>query len=291
MPTFTSVVTIAGANSIFVARRNIYGIMTGWGGVDASAPGSASGVRRASGIETIPNPVVPPNRVRRTYDDGPGRIYQFAGVQIPQGDFGFGKVDLDLEALAQGSQTWIRGNWKKGVRGVQQPVFSDLMILTHSVSASEDAATSGAPGYWNTLFGDVQALPLGSQQHQAQQTADSRYSAIFNPMVSYIDGRPFGSSNFNTLNGTTIVWWSTYPALFHTKIGDGAWNSVVLDYTPVDAQSTKVSQAVVSGGVVTVTDLAVLSVTPSTKTIVLTSTPPSGAYVIVEYEALNLIVS
>lgn len=290
MTVATNAITIAGAPSLFISKRDQYGRLSGFAGLSSSDTNTTSEMRRVRGIEQVPNPLPTPNRVRRTYDNAGGRIFTFPGTDIPQGDLLFGMSDIDLENAAKGSTSWTLGNWKKTLRGESAPVFQDMIVLAHANAASEDSGTAGTPGYYNTLYGSVQLLPLGQEQLQAQQTAGFRYSAALNLFSAWLTGADFDSTNFTADDGTSVSWWSLYPTLFGVKVGNGTWDTITTTYTPVDAASTKVYITTVSGGVVTVTAATISSVTPGTKTIQLSAAPTSGALVIYEYEAARLVV-
>lgn len=281
--------TLAGAHSIFVMCRNTYGIANGFANLADTATGTGSGARRVLGIETVPTVIPDPTRVRRRYDDAPGDIYMFASDQIPQGNLLFGVSDITAEATAQGSSIWTVGVWDMAIRGVSAPTFQDMMILTHSQAKSNDTLTFGTSGYLNTIYPNVQIYPTGTEELRAAQTAGFRYSVTFQQFRQWITGATLSNSNFNTTDGLSVSWWSLYPTIVHSYIGDGATATITVDYTPVDTTSTKAYVATISGGVVTVTTATVSSVNTSTKVITLSAAPASGSYVNILYEASRLV--
>lgn len=276
--------SFAGAESLFASYITAAGIMNGFANLQAGDTSAGSGMRRVRGVQTMPLALPNPNHKVIKGDDAKIRTFTFPGDQLVQGNIEVAETDLTFEAAAQGSLVWSLGNWNMGIRGISMPTLSNLMILAHQLAASEDSGSAGDNGYINNLYPNCKLVPLGDQQAAFQAEGKVRYDTIFDPFQSFPLGMALDSSNFGSSDGTSVTWWSKYRTLFYGKIGDGTWTSAVLDFTPVNAASTKAY--VTHAGVTTAATIS--SVTPSTKTVVLSVAPALNDYVVIMYEAQRL---
>lgn len=284
MTTNVNNATFAGAETLFASFITAAGIMNGYGNLQAGDSSAGSGMRRIKGVQTMPLPLPVPNRKVIKGDDAKIRTFTFPGDQLIQGNIEVAETDVAFEAAVQGSLPWTLGNWTLGIRGISMPVFSNIMLLEHQLSASEDSGSAGDNGYINNLYPNCKLTPLGDQQSAFQAEGKVRYDTVFDPFQSFPLGMALDSTNFGVSDGTSVSWWSKYRTLFYAKIGDGTWTNIVLDFTPVNAASTKVY--VTDAGVTSAATVS--SVTPSTKTVVLSSAPALNDYVVVMYEAQRL---
>lgn len=280
MTTATTSINFAGASSIYASRMSSLGLMSGWSNVSADA--ASSGMRRIKAIQTIPNPILEPKRVTIKGDNVRQTTYLFANDGDATGNLELGNSDADLENTAIGTTAWTLGNWKQTIRGIASPNFANIMLLVHSQATSQDAATLGQTGFMNVLYPNCQLLPLGHENQAYQAEGKFRFAITVNPISQHPLGLSLLLANFGVSNGLSIEWFSTYPTMFHCKIGDGTWTTITTDGVPVDTASTKVYKTV-SG--TTTTASTVSSVTPASNLITVSAAPASASVNIAMYES------
>lgn len=269
--------SFAGADSLHLSKMSSDGFLSGWAGLAVADVGISSGMRRAKGVQQLPNPIQEALRKTVTGDDGPIRTFQFANAEPAGAQLDMAVIDLVIEAAVQNSAVWaLNSLWNIGVRGQSNPTFSNIAILAHSQSASEDSGTAGTAGFKNVLYPGCELLPIGPTGIQFQQEGMTRYSALMNKVTKFPLGVALASANVATLDGLSFEWWSEHRTLFFAAVGNGVLASFVLDYEPVDVAHTL---AYVDGVTTPIT-----SVTPATKTVVLTTPPPTGKRVVIMYE-------
>lgn len=282
MPDNVNTTTFAGADGAYCSFVNSAGIMNGFGNVSAAA--ASSGMRKMKAIETVPSALPGINRKVIKGDNRPYDQFTFAADTLPGGDLLMGTSDLALDAAAQNSSLYTLGAWTMGIYGISNPTFANMLLLAHQDAHSQDVGNSGV-GYINSLYPNCQLFPLAEENPNYQTEGKNRYGVTFLPFSSVPWGGALDNTNFSVSDGTKIKWFSQYRSFLYAKIGDGTWTNIVLDYTPVSAAKTKVF--VTASGVTT--QATVSSVTPSTKTVVVSAAPANLASVVVIYEASKLV--
>lgn len=228
----------AGASSLYASKRLSNGLMAGF--VPVASAGDSAGMRRMKAVQTVPNPLLEPTRVTNTGDNVRQTTYQFANGDDAGGTLEMGFFDIDLESAFIGLTSWTLGNWKIGLRGNSNPIFSNIILLAHSQATSKDSATYGQAGYMNTLFPNCQLLPLGQESQAYQTVGKNRYAIVVNPITETPLALGQMLSQFASSDGLSFYWWSAYPCLMHAKIGNGTWDTITIDGTLVNAAATKV---------------------------------------------------
>lgn len=275
----------AGLSDAFVSYRNENGIFNGFSNLQAANTGIGSGARRMYKIDTLPNPVPSPVRVRPRGDNGYGYVFTFPGGDIPEADAIFGEADITLDAALHAGTNHTLGDWLFNANAPTLPTLSNMILLTHSDAVSTESATAGLRGFENRLYGNVQMLPLDRESQVFQGEATYRYSIAISPMTVLPWGGLFSSSNFTIADGQYIRWFSQYRTMLHAFVGDNALTTVTVDHIPVSAAKTKAFT--LSG--TTATPIVVNTVNTSTRVITLASAPTSGQLVVILYEASRLL--
>lgn len=273
--------TFAGLDGIYTGFVNSNGLFIGFAKVDAA--GESSGLRRIKAAQTLPSALSQPQRKFIPGDDTIYDQFIFGPNELPGGDLEVGATDLALDAAAQGSTVWTLGNWDMGIYGISLPTFGNLLILGHQQAHNKDAGGSGS-GFKNMLYPTAQLLPLGGDNPAHQAEGKNRYTATFSPFTKFPMGQLLDSTNFTVVDGIRVEWYSTYRCWLFAKQFAGGDANIVLDKTPIDAASTKVGLTT-SGGSFSLATIS--SVTPGTKTVVLSAAPAADTIGVVLYEGLT----
>lgn len=275
--------TFAGLDGLYVSFLNSAGLMSGFSNI-SSTP-SASGLRKMRAVQKLPSALQTPNKKYIKGDDGIQDTFQFAADTLPTGTIELGETDLSLDAAAQSSTNWTLGNWQQAIYGISNPSFTNMMLLSHQQSHSQDTANPGQAGFLNILYPNTQLLPMGEDDPAYQQEGKNQYSVSFLPFLIHPLGAAL-TANFAVTDGIKIKWWSRYRTMFYAAIMPGATATITLDNTPVDAASIK-AFGNLSG---TNTQLTVSSVNTSTRVVTLSANVTIDTLVVVMYEASRILI-
>lgn len=271
----SSLWTAAGLDAIHVAYRNTNGYMAGFSNLSStSTPNTGSGMRRLKAAQTVPFSLPETQNKPILGDDTVFDSFMFGASDVLGGILEVGQDDNVFNVAADGTVSKAVGIYTfygSGDTIVNPGTF--MFLLTRQ------AHESGISGWENELYMNCRVKALGSDQKAHQAEGKFRYSVNFNNS----DKMPWTetiSAAFSAVYRRSMKWASLYRSMLHIWIADGsAAVTTALDYTPVDAASTKAFNASTGAA------LTVSSVNMGAKTVTLSAAPtPSGTPIIVLYQ-------
>lgn len=266
--------TAAGLDAIHVAYRNA-AIMAGYSNLNAaSTPNTGSGMRKLVGAQTAPFGI--PDTVDKVIlgDDLAIDTFSFAPTDPLKGILELGMDDNTFNKDAEGVNVKAVGIYNFYGRGDSIVNPGNFMFLLTRQAHGDD----GTSGWENELVVNTRVKPLHSESRAHQLEGSFRHSVNFNQA----NKTPWGETMlaaFGTGYRRSITWASLYRSMLHVWIADGAAVvTTALDYTPIDAASTKAFNGATGAA------LTVSSVNTSTKIVTLSAAPATGVPVVILYQ-------
>lgn len=216
-----------GSAKTYFAFKNSSGYAIGTG--TSLANGATSGAGQLLGFKSINIPVPPARAIPVTGDNTILGSVLIPGNTVSAGTLVTSISNPTLSNKAIGLLTETVQGVDMDEFGTPCPVFTNLCIID---SAPGFSATTGLAGWETTLWFDVQIFPL----YETTITADGEHTFTFNVKANPVTVRPNGTSSTVVTNGTSkalgMKFFTTYPMLISTFVGDGAATTFTLDQTP-----------------------------------------------------------
>lgn len=273
--------TAAGLDAIHVAKMRS-SLFAGYSGLSAaSTPNTGSGMRRLLGAQTAPFAL--PANVKKAIpgDDTIVDTFTFGSAEPSSGVLLLGIRDNDFDVAAEGTTANTVGIYDFYGTGDTIANPEVWMFLLTKQAHSKDSGSTDAAGWVNELWLSCKVQPLGEEQWAHQAENNFRYDTTFNQATK----TPWGVSTttaFGTAYRRAIRWGSLYRSMLHVWIADNsAVETTALDYTPIDAASTKAWNGTTGAA------LTVSSVNTSTKKPTLSAAPASGVPVVMLYQTAS----
>jgi hypothetical protein len=273
-------------------ERLYYGPMDTAGfliGATGTAPANGntngSGMAKLDGVKTS-NVTVPPgeNKTQTGDDQGLGSIL-FPSVEYPAFDLEVGTMDLDFDALAQGTKVHNDGDTSFGSLQPSDPDYADMCLVLLRRAKGRATGSIGNAHWEGSILPRCTIQPLGGDGYKERELVTYKYRVIANPASLYPWGLAFGETNNGTTSMPIIPLTAEYRVHIQRFSGDGTQDDFILDYTPAAASAAKVRVYVNGVKLVYSTDY---TVNVSTKTITFAggSIPAASAKIVVHYEHL-----
>jgi len=270
--------TAGGLDGVHVGCRGASGFMAGFSNLTAASVGLGSGMRKIP-AKTAPLPIPPPVVKPVLADDGVLDNFTYASADPNQGILEVSTFDKTIENAVEGKTSVAVGIYTFSGRGGAIGNPQKMMVLLTRQAHSLDSGSAVA-GFENELVLDVSMKPFGDESKAHQGDANNRIQCTFNDApLTFWGALMSGGSVFSIAKQMSVVWFSQYRSMLHLFVGDGSLaETTALDYTPVDAASTK------AWNFATGAALTVSSVNTTTKTVTLSAAPASGVLVAILYQ-------
>lgn len=228
------------------------------------------------GIQTMPTGIPEGDTVPVPGDDITLGSFIFASDKPREFLMNFGQGDLELNALLQGTKVETFGGMKIGLADPSNPVYPTVSLIANTRCIIRSGANSGKEGWASYLYPVVQIQPLTRETLAGRTAGVFRYKAVAQQAFNH----SWGITLSSLVNGNPASYVfeteQLYPLTQDAFTGNNVVTNWILNKTPIDTTRT---QAVVERVVV-----AINSVTPSTKTAVLTPAITSNQRGVVVYE-------
>jgi hypothetical protein len=264
-------------------RTIFYGALDGDGELIGSSttPPTAgnvngNGLKRLAGAVTV-SPTIPEGENLNIIGDDEALVqFPFASATLPSGQMSVAVVDMDFEALVQGTAVHNLGG--DLVSGVLQPsgeTFTNMTFLFLRRSQTYNASSVGAKKWAAYLIPNGTVSVLGEDAN-TRENSPTNYQIRANRSDRYPFGVTFQNTNIGTDGAPILRYDSDNPLHQKRYTGDGTVVTFNLDYTPISVAKTR---AYVNGNPVTVA-----SISTTLKTVTLSAAPANNAKLQVFYE-------
>lgn len=192
----------------------------------------------------------------------------------------FGQGDQALDALLQGTLVSSEGRTSIGLIDPAHPVYPTVCLIVQSRSIKRDVGVSGQAAWSGFIYPVVQIQPLNRETFQGRTAGSYRYKGV----AQSAGHKPWGLTILDNVDGDSgayaLEFKSPNPLTMDAFTANGVTTSWVLNKTPaVSAPLTEATRPYIER----VLDTPV-SVTASTKTVVLSSGFTSGNRGVILYE-------
>lgn len=189
----------------------------------------------------------------------------------------FAVQDLATEALLLGTNVETLGEIRLGALDVLNPAELNVCLIIQSRAKKQDAGTVGQAGWQGVIIPLATAAPLG------RDSFSERSPGVFRLQITpqTASNNPWGVTILDANTGTTGLRYRPFnaekPITMHAHTGTGALSTFTLDYQPVSAAKTSVTQRRVAASVSSVSTSSPYSVTVG-------AAPIGGAPIVTVYE-------
>lgn len=239
------------------------------------AAGQIRGSYPFIGIQEMPTGILEGETVPVPGDDTNLGNFIFASADPREFLMNFGQGDLALDALLQDTLVESLGNINIGLGDPANPVYPTVSLIVNSRAIKRDPGISGAAAWSGFIFPVVQIQPLNRETLTGRTAGVYRYKGVAQAAYNH----PWGVTIAEAVNGDvasfSFPFLSPYPLTLDAFRGDGIVTNWVLNKTPVTVNDTKAFAERVAQ--------TVNSVTPSTKTMTITTPVASNARGVVVY--------
>lgn len=253
-----------------------------YGATGSLANGSAAGLSRHKGFAaaSLTFPQVP----RTTILGDGGKLGEFLGkvVDPTAADVTFSVFDQNFDVALDGRSVYADGDHDAVIFTTACQDFAQLCAV-YSVQAQSLASGSLNENGWAIFeiwnFEAAPNLPnLSGTSFEAQNVT---YQMSLKEADTELSGLTVSNANYGVTQGTVKFYWSENPVCYHTLVGDGAVNTITLDYTPAADNANKVKAWNDGVAQTYTTDF---SVSGTTLTIEAGAVPAAGEVFVVRYE-------
>jgi hypothetical protein len=215
------------------------------------------------GIQEFPSGIPEAEAVPIPGDDTLLGSILFSSDAPREGLITFGQMDLDLEARMQNTLVESLGDIRMGLIDTASTILATGALITQARSVKRSTGVQGAAGWSGLIYPNVQVQPLNRETLAGRTAGSYRYKYVAQQAFY----KPWGITISDEVNGDiaayAIPFTSPYPLTMGAFRGDGATVNWTLHKTPISVNKTRPFSDKLA--------LAVTSVTPSTKVMVLTS--------------------
>lgn len=214
------------------------------------------------GIQQMPTGILEGTTVPVPGDDGILGAFQFVSSEPREFLMNFGQGDLELDALLQGTKVETMAGMKIGLADPLNPVYPTVCLIVNTRQIKRDSGASGQASWGTFIYPVVQIQPLSRETLEGQTAGVYRYKGVAQAAYNHTWGITISSLVNGNPGSYVFKIDSDYPRTIDAFKGNGVVTNWVLNMTPVDTTNT--------GTVVERVQVLPASVTPSTKTNVIT---------------------
>ena len=242
--------------------------------------GTDIGLTTLVGVQTANINIPEYERVVITGDDRALGAFLFPSADLPMFDIEVGVADFDIAAAFEAVLVRDLEDWALHPIGGKEIDFNTGMLILSIIAQSQASGSDGLYGWYHLLMPSVQIGYLGPGQLANRDGRSFRFRVSVSPASVYPWIEALSLANEGVTEASIIEWTSENPISMTTARGDTVKTDVILDNTPVDDDPTETHHIVYRDGVTEVAD----SITPATKTVVLSPNLDADEYAVVVYE-------
>jgi hypothetical protein len=241
------------------------------------ADGEIKGAYELVGIQEFPTGLPEAEAVNVPGDDSSLGSLLFAADAPREMLANFGQMDLDLEARLQNTLVESLGDARLGLIDTANTILASGALIVQARSVKRGAGVQGQASWSGLIYPNVQVQPLQRETFAGRTAGVIRYKIVAQQAFY----KPWGTTISDEANGDTAAYampfTSPYPLTMDAFRGNGVKVNWVLAKTPVNVANTNAFSDRVA--------LTVNSVTPSTRTMVISAALGSRPGVVIyEYQ-------
>lgn len=203
------------------------------------AAGEDSGMGRLLNMSDITATTPEAPQITSTGDNGPANTFKSNPTDSPSGSMAFATFDLVFDTKAIGQVIYAEGPHDIALSSTRCYDFKPVVIVVNSPAKSNASATYGEQGYQVEEYWQVETQPMSV----ASKATGAAHSYTHSLSFDEVARTPYGElAVTNYLVNTawkTMPYWSKYPVVYHTYVGDGqSAQTFTLDYLPYAEDGT-----------------------------------------------------